>query len=99
MMRTNVSLLFALVVSSMNSAESEKIAIKNSSMHGGTLLLEAELTGKSVELECHTKEKSCKDLPPGDYSMVRLQHEGIYEDCVNVDIYKNKMTTKDEAVG
>lgn len=99
-MKSNVLFPFALVAVLATPLESDKIMIKSSSVHGGTRLFQAELAGKSVELECFTKEKSCTDLTPGDYSMLRVKDGGIYQDCENVNIYKQSGTrTKDTALG
>lgn len=42
-----------------------------------------------MELVCFLSEKSCTMLEPGEYFMVRLTKEGIYQDCPKVDIYSN----------
>lgn len=91
----------ALLALPPTPTETEKITIKNSSVHDSkVLLLEAELAGKPAELECFTNKQSCADLAPGDYSMVRRKTEGLYMDCQNVEVYKRSgATTKDKALG
>jgi hypothetical protein len=82
-MKSKVLFLLALVASLSKAAKSEKVVIKNGSVYGGTRLLEAELAGKSVELECHIKEKSCTDVTVGDYSMVRISPNSANDEALN----------------
>jgi hypothetical protein len=100
MMKRWLVLFGLLAISPMLSAENEKITIKSSSAQGKVVLLEADLAGRSVELECDLQQKSCSRLTPGDYSMLRLKNTGVYQDCPNVDIYREgRDPAKDKAVG
>ena len=102
MMSKKRLVLFWLVATSpMFSAESQKITIKNSSVQGkGVVLLEANLAGRSAELECFLSQKSCATLAPGDYLMVRLTNGGVYQDCANVEVYSaGGHPTKDKPLG
>ena len=56
-------------------------------MKGKVLTHKAALAEKPLELMCFLSETSCTMLESGEYLMVRLTKEGIYQDCPNVDIY------------
>ncbi len=93
-------LLGLVAISPTVSAENQKITIQSSSVKGDVVLLEADLAGKSVELECFPSQKLCTALAHGDYLMVRLTKDGIYQDCANVDIYSSSADpTKDKPLG
>jgi hypothetical protein len=88
MSKKRLLMLFAFIAFSLRlSAEDQTITIKSHSVNKNVMLLEADLAGRQVELECFVSEKSCAALTPGDYLMVRLTRGGIYQDCANVDIY------------
>jgi hypothetical protein len=89
-----------VAISTVLSAENQKITIKSSTVQDKVLLLEADLAGKSTELECFLSVKSCTALAPGDYLMVRLMTGGSYQDCQNVEIYSpSGKPTKDKPLG
>ena len=86
-----IVVLFGLLAISPLLSASEKITLKSSSKQGNgkILLLEADLTGRSVDLTCFEPHPDCKELAPGDYELARLAgSEGDYNDCQNVDIYR-----------
>jgi len=81
--------LVGLVAISSLSAENRKITIKSSSSQGTfALSIEAEIAGRPAELLCFRSQKSCVDLAPGDYLLVRPSRTLTYSDCINVDVYK-----------
>jgi hypothetical protein len=95
-----IALFWLIAVLPLFSAEDQKITIKSSSVKGKVLTHEAVLAEKPVELVCFLSEKSCTMLESGDYLMVRLTKEAIYQDCPNVDIYsKGGDATKRKLVG
>jgi hypothetical protein len=88
--KKNVALFGLLAISPLLSA-SEKITFKSSSKQGNDkiVLVEADLTGRSVDLTCFESHADCKELAPGDYELARLiAGEGSYNDCQNVDVYR-----------
>lgn len=89
-----------LLTASSSSPKNEWITIKNRSVHDKVLIVEAFLTGNSVELQCSTDQPSCTHLTPGDFVMVRFQSGGLYQDCSNVDIDEKFGTpSKDKPLG
>lgn len=102
MMSKKLLVLFGLaMISPMCSAENQKITIEGSSVQSKqVVLLDADLAGKPVQLECFLSQKSCTALTSGDYLMVRLAAGGIYQDCLNVGIYSlGENPTKDKPLG
>ena len=92
--------LSAAVSGAQESPQARKITVKASSVSGRTLLVEADLAGKAIELECQTTQDTCAKLPPADYYMVSLKDAGVYMDCANVDVYAaNANLKRDKALG
>jgi hypothetical protein len=78
-------LLFAQheTITIKNHAKNTKASAVNRSVFYG------ELDGKPVMLQCALSHDDCKDLPKGEYVIVRLlEGEGAYKNCPNVDIYQ-----------
>jgi hypothetical protein len=99
--KRNLLALFCFIaVLPLSSAENQKITIKGNSVKGTVLMHEAVLVEKPVELVCFLSENSYAMLQSGDYLMVRLTKEAIYQDCPYVDIYgKGADSTKDKPLG
>jgi hypothetical protein len=90
--RNKILVLLGLIAVGPLLSASEKITIKSSSRQGKhreVVFLEADLAGRSVDLDCLESHADCKEISPGNYELARLiAGEGPYNDCQNVDIYR-----------
>ena len=80
--------LFLLVAAVLVLAqEMTLITVKDSSTTTGVVIVSANMSGKSVELQCNVSTPSCAPLKAGKYQMVTLpKNHGMY-DCQNADVY------------
>ena len=71
------------------AAQNQAIAIKDSSVNKNVVLVNGEVNGKPVQLECFLSVADCKIPKEGGYLLVRLPRgEGPYMDCPNVHLYE-----------
>jgi len=74
------------------------IAVKSASMKGNVVLVDAEMSGNPLQLECFVSQAYCRVPKPGGYLVFRLPAGGgTYTDCQNVDLYErsaDSQTTK-----
>jgi len=63
------------------------LTVKDSSSTTGVVIVEAQLAGKSVDLQCNEGSPDCKALKHGSYIAIKLpKNHGMY-DCQNVDVF------------
>ena len=63
------------------------ITVKESFTNTGVVIVSADMSGKTVELQCNVASPSCSVLKPGKYLMVQLpKNHGMY-DCQNADVF------------
>jgi hypothetical protein len=71
------------------AAQNEVIAIKGGSVSKQVVLVNGEVGGKPVQLECFLSVAHCKIPKESDYVLVRFPRgEGPYMDCPNVQLYE-----------
>lgn len=71
------------------AAQKETIAIKDGSAKKDVVLVNGEVKGKPVQLECFLSVAHCKIPKEGDYILIRFPRgEGPYMDCPNVYLYE-----------
>ena len=88
LIRTVTVLVFLLPVS-LIAGEKETITVKSGSVNGNVVLIDAELGGKPVQLECFLSAALCKIPKQDSYLLVRLPPgKGTYTDCTNADLYE-----------
>jgi len=73
-------------------------AVKSASMKGNIVLVDVEMSGNPLQLECFVSQAHCKVPKPGGYFVFRPPAGGgTYMGCRNVDLYErpaNSQTTK-----
>ena len=63
------------------------LTVKDSSITTGVVIVEGQIAGKSVDLQCNEGSPDCKPLKHGTYTVIKLpKNHGMY-DCQNVDIF------------
>ena len=88
-------ILLVVVVTAVVVLAQEKLSlvVKDSSTYTGVVIVNAEVAGKSVELQCNQSASGCALLKSGKYTMVVLpKNWGMY-DCKNVDVYQETANT------
>lgn len=80
--------IFVLLLVALAIAQEKSIlTVKDSSVATGVVIVEAQYSGKAVELQCNQGSAACVPLKKGSYVIVKLpKNHGMY-DCQNVDIY------------
>ncbi|MGA9528601.1 MAG: hypothetical protein WBS24_10840 [Terriglobales bacterium] len=82
------------------AAQHEAIAIKASSVSKQVVLVDGEVGGKSVQLECFLSVAHCKVPKEGDYVLIRFpEGEGPYMDCLNVHLYEKSNRLRGQKIG
>jgi hypothetical protein len=82
-----VGLLGIVGVSSANGQN--RIIVKGGSVQQTVVLVDAELSGKPVQLECFVSDSDCKIPGRGAYVLIKMPTgKGPYMDCPNVSLYK-----------
>jgi hypothetical protein len=93
--RATVAISAILLLSSISLLGSEKkedVTVKNSSANKNVVLVNAEVNGRPVQLECFMSVAHCKIPKEGSYLLVRLPSgEGAYMDCPNVYLYEKSI--------
>jgi hypothetical protein len=75
--------------------EKENVTVKTTSVNGNVVLIDAEVNGKLVQLECVLSVAHCKIPKQGSYFFVRVPAgKGVYTDCQNVDLYEPSLPTR-----
>ena len=95
-------ILLVIIVTAVLVLAQEKLSlvVKDSSTYTGVVIVNAELAGKAVELQCNQNASACTLLKSGKYTMVVLpKNWGMY-DCKNVDVYQETANTEtDQKLG
>ena len=80
--------IFVLLLATLAIAQEKSVlTVKDSSVATGVVIVDAQYSGKAVELQCNQGSAACAPLKKGNYVMVMLpKNHGMY-DCQNVDIY------------
>lgn len=89
--RTTVSIVVIAVVLPLRlvADDGKAITIKSSLVNGNVVLVNGEVNGKAVQLECFLSVAHCKTPKEGDYVLVRFPRgKGPYMDCPNVYLYE-----------
>jgi hypothetical protein len=72
----------------------EEITVRSSSVNKDVVLVEAEVNGRPVELECFVS-LHCNIPKEGHYLMRRgIQGKATYMDCPNVNLYERSASGK-----
>jgi hypothetical protein len=70
------------------------MTVKGGSVQKGVILLDAELSGKRVQLECFMSEPDCKIPKTGRYVFTKAPAgKGPYMDCSNISLYQKSTST------
>jgi hypothetical protein len=92
-----VGALVLLLPISLLARESENVTVKKGSVNKNVVLVDAEVNGKPVQLECFMSVPHCKIPKEGGYSLVRLPNgKGAYMDCPNVYLYQKSAPPRPE---
>jgi hypothetical protein len=89
---TTLMLTMLFSFSSLVLAEEQgtKILVQSCSKQGPSLLIEARLGDKRIELTCALHEPGCKSLKNGAYFAVPVAPEdSVYQDCENMTLYES----------
>ena len=84
------AVIFFLLASAivLLAQEATTITVKESSTTTGVVIVSADMSGKTVELQCNVTSPSCTPLKVGKYQLVQLpKNHGMY-DCQNADVYE-----------
>ena len=85
-----IAVLALLLPVLLFAGEKENVTVKSSSVNGNVVLIDAEVNGKLVQLECFLSAAHCKIPKQGSYFFVRVPADkGVYTDCTNVDLYES----------
>ena len=88
-MKKAVTLFLLASAIVMLAQEVTTITVKESSTTTGVVIVSADMSGKTVELQCNVTSPSCSALKPGKYQLVQLpKNHGMY-DCQNADVYES----------
>ena len=95
-------ILLVIIVMAVTAQAQEKtlLVVKDTSTANGVVIVTAETSGKSVELQCNQSSSGCNPLKSSRYLMVVLpKNHGMY-DCKNVDVYRESANPDtDEKLG
>jgi hypothetical protein len=96
------ALLIVLVLTTLATEQAEgfgdgprrdSITVKSTSVEDKVVLIDIDVAGKAVQLECTLNVPHCGVLKPGPYVMLRLpENKGPYNDCPNVEVYQKAPT-------
>jgi hypothetical protein len=76
-------------------SEGTPILIKSGSINGKVVLVDAEMNGKRVQLECFVSQVECAVPKPGNYLLVKSPAgSSTYMDCPNIDLYEQPTDSK-----
>ena len=80
--------IFILAVGALLLAQEKSvITVKDSTVATGVVIIDAQMAGKAVELQCNHGAPSCTALKRGTYVMLQLpKNRGLY-DCRCVRVY------------
>lgn len=86
-MKKAIVLFLLMSVIVVLAQEPSAINVKESFTSTGVVVVSADMSGKTVELQCNVASPSCTVLKPGKYQMVQLpKNHGMY-DCQNADVF------------
>jgi len=87
-----ISVVVFFLTISLFAGDREDVTVKTSSLSNKIVLVNAEVNGKHVQLECFLSVAHCTIPKEGEYSLVRLPAgKGAYMDCPNVHLYKKSV--------
>lgn len=86
-MKKTILVLFILTLALLLAQQKSVITVKDSSVATGVIIVDAQMAGKAVELQCNQETPGCTNLKRGTYLMVELpKNHGIY-DCKDVQVF------------
>ena len=89
-----VSVISLSTCISASAAQREEIFIKSSLVKKTLILVDAEVLGKPVQLECFTSDSDCKVPKNGHYFFVRLPAgKGKYMNCPNIILHEGSTSS------
>ena len=96
-MNRTISAFALLLPISLLARETADVTVKTGSVQKNVVLVDADVNGKSVQLECFLSVAHCKIPKGGSYSLVRLPAgKGVYMDCPNVVLYEKSVPPRPE---
>ena len=80
--------------------EKSTMTVKDSQVASGVVIVDVQIAGKSVELQCNQGMSKCEQLKRGTYQVVKLPKNRGYYDCQNVEVYaQGADPEQDEKIG
>lgn len=78
----------------------ESVTVKGSSVANGLISVRAQRLGKDDDFTCFAGQGLCSAPSPGEYLMVKADaSESIYNDCINIVLYKTTSSGAKEKIG